>query len=79
MLNRLYQFLGVVLLAGYGLMSLLGWELDNPVVVRPAPPVGALVGSSSGGWTGRSSTYHSYYYYSSGTRSGVGGGGSGGK
>ena len=78
MLNRLYQTFGVALLAGYGLMSLTGWELGNPVVLRPAPPVGAAIARSSG-WSGRYWTYHSYSSYSSGTRSGVGGGGSGGK
>ena len=57
---------------------LLGWEFGNPIVVRPAPPVGAAIARSSG-WSGRYWIYHSYSSYSSGTRSGVGGGGSGGK
>jgi hypothetical protein len=72
MLKRLYQIAGVVLLAGYGLSSLMGWEFGRAVLAREAPGRYAVV---SRGWWGYSSGHAS----SGGTRSGWGGGGSGGK
>jgi hypothetical protein len=78
MLVRGYQFLGVLLLTGYATSSYMGWEFASPLVARAVPPVNAVVGSSSRGWSGRSTMYH-HYSGSSGTRSGWGGGGFGGK
>lgn len=79
MLVRAYQFLGVMLLTGYAGSSFLGWEFASPLAARTVPPVNAVVGTSSRGWSGRSATYHYYSSSSGGTRSGWGGGGFGGK
>ena len=71
MLARAYLLGGVFLIAGYTAAEWFGWEVGNPVRVRPAPPINAAVTRGGGGWGGgRSSTYRSYSY-SSGTRSGV--------
>ncbi|MFO0877060.1 MAG: hypothetical protein U0840_06770 [Gemmataceae bacterium] len=78
MLVRVYQFVGVMLLSWYACSSFLGWEFNNPVLVRTPPPVGANVSASSTSWAGRTTT-HSYSGSSSGTRSGWGGISFGGK
>lgn len=78
MLVRLYQFVGIMALSGYAWSSWMGLEFVSPVVVRQAPPINAVIGPTSRGWSGRSSTYHTFGS-SGGTRSGWGGFGFGGK
>ena len=57
MLTRLYLMAGSVLVFGYGVSSLAGWEFGKAVVVTPAPPRYAAIAAGSG-WGGRSSTYY---------------------
>jgi hypothetical protein len=74
MFDRVYQFFGVSMLAGYALATFLGWEFGKTLLAQDVPPVNAVVSSGGSGWSGRTSTYRAFSYSSSGTRSGVGGG-----
>ena len=57
MLPRLYLMAGSLLVVGYAVSSMAGWEFGNAIRVTPAPPRGALIVAGSG-WGGRSSTYY---------------------
>ena len=57
MLPRLYLMAGSLLVIGYAVSSMAGWEFGNAIRVTPAPPRGALFVAGLG-WGGRSSTYY---------------------
>ena len=77
MLPRLYLLVGSLLVVGYTVSSLTGWEFVNSIIVTPAPPRGAMIAASGWRWGGRSSTY--YYGSSSYRGSPVSSGPTGGK
>ncbi len=58
MLPRLYLMAGSLLVVGYAICSMAGWEFGNAIRVTPAPPRGAAIVVSAWGWGGRSSTYY---------------------
>ena len=58
MLPRLYLMAGSLLVFGYAISSMAGWEFGNAIRVNPAPQPGAAIVGSGFGWGSRSSTYY---------------------
>jgi hypothetical protein len=54
MLSRVYLIVGSVLLLGYGVVALEGWEFGNAVRVASVPAIGSSLTSSGRPSTGSS-------------------------